>query len=201
MSHAAPRPNSVDLSEPQASRIANAFASAPGIYPECTRSGGKPSRDPSNSTPHRLPVLLIQSNVDLRGVSGLWFAFHILALPQRLISFSSARLSPLPSACRVHIFTPGSCCCRFLWRLATSTDPSTFALQIATCAELLPSLREFMAIRAVSPALALGPVLWSSVILLPRNCAHFVARGPVTHELPSLRLCLCLCLSITRVVL
>ena len=29
-------------------------------------------------------------------------------------------------------FTPGPCCCRFLWCLATSTNPGTFGLQIAT---------------------------------------------------------------------
>ena len=82
------------------------------------------------------------------------FTLYILALPQRLISFWPARLSPVPSACRVTFSHLAYAAVRFLWCLATSTDPSTFAMQIATGGEVLPSLHEFMAIRAVPLGLA-----------------------------------------------
>ena len=204
VSHAAPKPNSVDLSEPQESRIANAFASAvpsnlprvplprsprllpwqeilpynsqlvplqretfprlfqfhapsaplpcyaASVCPHCMRFSG----------PIGAPVLLIPSNVDLRGVSGdLWFTLKILTLSQRLISYWPACLSPLPSACRVtfsHLAHAAVVCCGVSPLEKKKKKKRQICVADATGLELLPSLHEFMAIRAVSPALASG---------------------------------------------
>ena len=104
---------------------------------------------------------------------------------------------PLSMSC--HSSTPRPCCCRPLWCLATSTDPGTFALPVASTSPLrfVPCPPLWSWSRMVESG-SCTPERWSSLHCTRTSKTLLFAMFSLAwYHLDTRATSLCLCLSVS----